>query len=97
MSKTVFQLGKKHTRYWYLNFVIISNKSVIKHFDSKSISNTLTDVTLVFGDGKLLETHKIILCIGSTFFDNIFKTTPNSDIVIMAFLSILINSQISLT
>ena len=40
----------------------------MKHFDSKSTSNTLTDVThLVFGEGKLLETHKTILCIGSTF------------------------------
>ena len=43
----------------------------------------LSDVTLVFADGKVLKADKLMLCLNNPYFDNIFKVAPNNDGLIL--------------
>jgi DNA-directed RNA polymerase subunit RPC12/RpoP len=45
----------------------------------------MKDVTLVFADERVLKAHKVMLCIASPYFDNIFKSAPcNEGMILMS-------------
>ena len=59
--------------------VCFVNNNLPLNWNGGFSDNMLSDVTLVFSDGKMLNADKLMLCLNSPYFDNIIKSAPSND------------------
>ena len=53
-------------------------ENITNAFATLRDDNDLSDVTLVCEDGKQKDAHRVVLCISSPFFQNVFQTAKHA-------------------
>ena len=57
-------------------------ENITNAFATLRDDNDLSDVTLVCEDGKQIDAHRVVLCISSPFFQNVFQTAKHAHLLL---------------